>query len=452
MSEKDISKIQINDSLYHLMDNDAREQIVELSGKLIDLEDYTAFEVLIHGTNVKAGDTIDGITYNYDFAGTYTHSFRLRTGEVDNTTSDVIIDWGDGTIHAIANGDYYSKSISSSSKDTDYDLTHTYKNEGKYIIKIYGRMYYGISVCSGSMPSNLNHNCICRLFDNDLPIASNLTNISSMCRYAYRLTSVDVPSYLNFSHISNISLLFNSCTNLKTVKGLKNQFLVVTAAGQIFEKCYSLQTCEFTLPVAVTRSFLNSVFHYCISLTTPIQDLFPACGFIGGTLNIDNIFTSCKSMPGTVPADMLWNNKNVKFTNTTYAFWGNTPDAIRSQVPASWGGMASDDIIVKPFTAGMEDVVLEQGAMNMTVEKIEAGKRYLLRNLKMPVASLTVNEVENSSVETQIWFHTEIRMTVAFPASVGWIGEPSFEDNKFYIISIQNNVAVACEYTPGVTV
>jgi hypothetical protein len=42
-------------------------------------------------------------------------------------------------------------------------------------------------------------------------------------------------------------------------------------------------------------------------------------------------------MTGTVPASMLWENTNITWTNTSTAFTGCS-DAIRAQVPTSWGG------------------------------------------------------------------------------------------------------------------
>lgn len=66
---------------------------------------------------------------------------------------------------------------------------------------------------------------------------------------------------------------------------------------------------------------------------------------------------------------------------------------------------------------------------------------------------LQILSIGDTSVECQIWIHFGVNSTaiVHTPASLNWIGEPSFESEKSYIISIQNNVAVACEYTPGVT-
>lgn len=436
----------IFDTTKALVSIDVADTRIPLTGE------YTAMEVYAHDFDITAGtvDDVTGLTYNYDVPASLTHRMRIRTGGSDNTKSDVIVDWGDGQVSSIAEGEYYYADGASSQ---DYVMEHTYAATGRYIIKIYGKDYY--SVCTP--PSNMEptkYYLLSRILEADLPVASNFTNFSSLCRYAYRLQKIAASDYhksFNLSAVRNISNMCDTCINLVSVTGLANQFLIVNAASNIFKNCYSLSTLEFTLPAVVTSGEMTNALQNCIALNTTVQSLIPAGGFIG-RLNIHDLFNNMRLLSGTLPAELLWNSDQVTWTNTTQVFWGAVPDDVRAQAPVSWGGTASDDIIVKPSAtpAGLEDVVLEQGAMNMTVEKIEAGKRYLLRNLELVVAGLTVNEVENSSVETQIWFHTEIAMTVAFPAAVGWIGEPSFEDDKFYIISIQNNVAVACEYTPGV--
>lgn len=78
---------------------------------------------------------------------------------------------------------------------------------------------------------------------------------------------------------------------------------------------------------------------------------------------------------------------------------------------------------------------------------IDANTRYVFSN---PVIKLTVNSVANSTLESEIQFTAGSSITVELPASLGMIGEPSFEGGKSYVISFKNNIAVAAEYTPGV--
>ena len=79
---------------------------------------------------------------------------------------------------------------------------------------------------------------------------------------------------------------------------------------------------------------------------------------------------------------------------------------------------------------------------------VEANARYVV---KSAITKLTVTSVANSNLESEIQFTAGSSITVELPASLGVIGEPSFEAGKSYIISVKNNIAVAAEYTPGVS-
>jgi hypothetical protein len=80
---------------------------------------------------------------------------------------------------------------------------------------------------------------------------------------------------------------------------------------------------------------------------------------------------------------------------------------------------------------------------------VAAGLRYVFTK---PLTSLVVSKVENYAYESEIVFTAGTGITVAFPETLGWIGEPSFEAGKSYIINIRNNVAVCAAYKPGATV
>ena len=78
-------------------------------------------------------------------------------------------------------------------------------------------------------------------------------------------------------------------------------------------------------------------------MQSDIETLLPKNGFIAKKLDFQAVFSSAK-LTGTVPADILWKDKTIQWSNTERAFAG-CPAEIRSQVPVSWGGTASDDII-----------------------------------------------------------------------------------------------------------
>lgn len=95
----------------------------------------------------------------------------------------------------------------------------------------------------------------------------------------------------------------------------------------------------------------------------------------------------------------------------------------------------------------LEDVPVSavDGIWNLDVEP---NCRYILAS---GGEELVVGNIAESSLESEIWIPAAaIPVTVSFPSALGWIGEPSFEAGKSYIINIRHNVAVCSEYTPGV--
>ena len=107
--------------------------------------------------------------------------------------------------------------------------------------------------------------------------------------------------------------------------------------------------------------------------------------------------------------------------------------------------------------------VTDSTATTATIANLAANTRYVFTQ---PLTSLTVGAVTDSVLESEIQFTAGDSIGVDFPASLGMVGiddtddtgdtgdtyeEPAFEPGKSYIINIKNNIAVAAEYTPGVT-
>jgi hypothetical protein len=64
-----------------------------------------------------------------------------------------------------------------------------------------------------------SYNLTSRIFDVDLPIASHITNFSSMCYGATRLLTVKIPHSTKYIVDGyNFSSLFQFCENLTTIK------------------------------------------------------------------------------------------------------------------------------------------------------------------------------------------------------------------------------------------
>jgi hypothetical protein len=175
--------------------------------QLLDLSDYTAFEVLAHDTDINAGDIdeVTGIAYAEHVSAQMTHKMILRTS-TPKEQQDVIIDWGDGAVASVKDGDFEAEL-----SDNQFVMSHTYQNPGRYIVKIYGKQYYAVKYSDSQYSGISRYNLICRVLDYDLPIASHLTNLSSFCFHATRLQKVNVPKYADYlTRIINTASMFNS--------------------------------------------------------------------------------------------------------------------------------------------------------------------------------------------------------------------------------------------------
>ena len=95
-----------------------------------------------------------------------------------------------------------------------------------------------------------------------------------------------------------------------------------------------------------------------------------------------------------------------------------------------------------------QTTVTNSSSTAAVIGSLAANTRYVYTKA---LTSLKVSAVVDSSMESEIQFTAGSSITVELPASLGVIGEPTFEAGKSYVISVKNNIAVAAEYTPGVT-
>jgi hypothetical protein len=321
--------------------------------QLLDLTDYTAFEVFAHDTDLNVGD-IDGVTgiaYAEHVSARMIHKMILRTS-TPKEQQDVVIDWGDGTVDSVKNGDFEAELA-----DNHFVMSHTYQTPGRYIVKIFGKQYYAVKYSDSQDPEFVGYNLICRVFDYDLPIASHLTNLSSFCFEATCLQKVNVPKYADYlTRVINTSSMFNFCKNLVSVKGFNNYVNpAFYSYGSMFGACLALTECDFRMSPYVTGNHIDRVFDFCSALTVDINKLLPTQNFQVSKLSVKDMFSN-SGITGTVPADKLWNDSNIEWTDTETAFI-NCSEEIRAQVPVSWGGTASDDIIEKSLEEKYNDLL-----------------------------------------------------------------------------------------------
>ncbi len=189
---------------YGIVDNTVYRR--EASGWVVGFKnieqaiDYSAFEVYPTSTQLEPGQfTNRGYANQVAIAPSDAHHLIIRSIYALED-QDVIIDWGDGTVTDIKTESGIK--VYGQLGDFNFVVRHQYQElDRPYIVKIFGHTYYNfmsenaqkfIDDGSGDPKCYLNHNLISRIFDKDLPIASCVSNTSSMCRYARRLMRVHI--------------------------------------------------------------------------------------------------------------------------------------------------------------------------------------------------------------------------------------------------------------------
>ena len=325
-------------------------------------KEYTAFEVLPNKVQIPSGSvigdtilaekltdtTVLGTTLSNNIEPNTVHRIKIRTNQPDPTKSDVVIDWGDGTVSSVAAQEYESSNIDAAGKEGEYVFAHDYAqalteanlNSKRYTVKIYGRQYYNLSHKIDSA-NTLVSNIMCRCFEIDLPFASNFKNISNFCFGSKTLVFASFEA-VKYNYFENMQGLFSVCSNLVKAVGF-GAITSVATCGSFFSSCTSLVATDFVIPMNTIRH--NSfawIFNACTSLAKDISTLFPKVWSMKGvSVSAESMFRSCNNLTGTVPANLLWNNPDITWTNTSTAF-ANSSAEIRAQVPTSWGGTASE--------------------------------------------------------------------------------------------------------------
>jgi hypothetical protein len=332
---------------------------VGATGELVaitdSVSDYTAFEVLAHAEDIPKGysDLLGGNTNKVIPANTE-HRFCIRTTTLNKEDSDVVVDWGDGEETRIGTDDVLATSVSEDGEMT-ISLAHEYKEPGKYIVKVLGRKYFAISYWKGANLTERNHyNLMCRAFDSDLPLRSNLTNISSFCAFALRLKSVKVPSYYNFSSVENASYLFYA-SGVETVTGLENLLAIVGTSSNMFDSCGLLTNTDAKLPIVSYRGTWAKNFYGCTKLTTAVSSMFYPGITSEEEINVNRLFMNCSSLPAEDLSSIFWGNPKVNWVNTAEAFVGCSEE-LRAMVPTSWGGTATDIVPVIPYRDKLKEL------------------------------------------------------------------------------------------------
>ena len=341
----------------------AKELRAEIAAKDSAQNITTEFQVYATNAVIAAGvtDSETGIPWATNVPAGMTQKFKIRC-DVLAADSDVVVEWGDGTSSAIAENEFES------SDDSDwglgemvYVMAHTYAAPGRYRVIVRGKQYWGFQQVEG-------FNIISRIFDHGYPTAGWLQNLSVACRWSPKIQKAVFPTGLElFANVHNAYALFADCVNLVSVKNCQTKFRFTRDVSNMFSGCTALRECDFQLPQsAVKNASYNRVFYNCSSLEADIADLLPDRGFDGKTVSMIECFRGCSKLTGTVPAVKLWEDVVINWTATRC--FTECSEAIRMQVPASWGGMGVEVDDPHPVTRKqMKSYIADE------LEKIGAG-------------------------------------------------------------------------------
>lgn len=312
----------------------AEELRAEIAAKDAAQNTTTEFQVYATNATIAAGvtDSETGIPWATDVPAGMTQKLKIRC-DVLAADSDVVVEWGDGTTSAIAKNEFESSDDSDwSLGEMVYVMAHTYAAPGRYRVIVRGKQYWGFQQVKG-------FNIISRIFDHGYPTAGWLQNLSVACQWSPKIQKVVFPTGLElFANIHNAYALFADCVNLVSVKNCQTKFRFTRDVTNMFSGCAALKECDFQLPQsAVKNASYNRVFYNCSSLEADIANLLPDRGFDGKTVSMIECFRGCSKLTGTVPAVKLWEDMVINWTATRC--FTDCSDALRLQVPVSWGGM-----------------------------------------------------------------------------------------------------------------
>lgn len=310
--------------------------------KLTDtIKDYTAFEVYANDSVISPGEheVLGTITVEIPVQMTETFALRTTTPEAD---SDVVVDWGDGTIQKVKDGEHGGYTGPDGEGRYIVKMTHTYGTAGKYTVKVYGHDYF----CLSHAPSHVSDasNMQCRILADDLPIASHLTNLTAFAYGTLKLVTVQCASYKYLHRTTNHAQMFTNDKNLLSVTGFEDLVMISRGAEGCFQFCENMTTCDFNGVLCSNNPrAMYAMYQNCYALAINIGTFFPT-KFVSRALNFTNTFTHMHAMTGTVNAKQLWGDPTIDWQGYSNCFYG-CPEEIRAQVPTAWGGTSSTEIV-----------------------------------------------------------------------------------------------------------
>lgn len=362
--------------------------------KLTDtIKDYTAFEVYANDSVISPGEheVLGTITVEIPVQMTETFALRTTTPEAD---SDVVVDWGDGTIQKVKDGEHGGYTGPDGEGRYIAKMTHTYGTAGKYTVKVYGHDYF----CLSHAPSHVSDasNMQCRILADDLPIASHLTNLTAFAYGTLKLVTVQCASYKYLHRTTNHAQMFTNDKNLLSVTGFEDMVMISRGAEGCFQFCENMHTCDFNGVLCSNNPrAMYAMYQNCYALAINIGTFFPT-KFVSRALNFTNTFTHMHAMTGTVNAKQLWGDPTIDWQGYNNCFYG-CPEEIRAQVPTAWGGTASDPVA---YELTVDSITLKGHAANTANGLVILNAQGKVDNTMLPDTSIDLsNYSQNASIK-----------------------------------------------------
>lgn len=362
--------------------------------KLTDtIKDYTAFEVYANDSVISPGEheVLGTITVEIPVQMTETFALRTTTPEAD---SDVVVDWGDGTIQKVKDGEHGGYTGPDGEGRYIAKMTHTYGTAGKYTVKVYGHDYF----CLSHAPSHVSDasNMQCRILADDLPIASHLTNLTAFAYGTLKLVTVQCASYKYLHRTTNHAQMFTNDKNLLSVTGFEDMVMISRGAEGCFQFCENMHTCDFNGVLCSNNPrAMYAMYQNCYALAINIGTFFPT-KFVSRALNFTNTFTHMHAMTGTVNAKQLWGDPTIDWQGYNNCFYG-CPEEIRAQVPTAWGGTASDPVA---YELTVDSITLKGHAANTANGLVILNAQGKVDNTLLPDTSIDLSHYsQNASIK-----------------------------------------------------
>ena len=191
------------------------------------------------------------------------------------------------------------------------------------------------------------------------PILSSEQSILGMFSDCSSLTELDVSNF-DISHVDSLTSVFNGCTNLKTIKGIKNWNTEnVGTMVSTFYNCTSLQSLDLSNFNTSNVTSLKQMFYGCSSLAYLDISNFD----VTSVTNVQDMFYNCTNLKSL----QLFENKATSATANNYV-WNKTSNNSSLVKSSGW--------LTKTYTltpTALERIKLKKGEIFPTTkQKIEA--------------------------------------------------------------------------------